>query len=128
MEWVIHGPYAALIDLGVRWRYATVALGVAVLLLTLGVWKGGLIKFTFFPKVEGDVLQCYVTMPAGTSADRTAEIVRRLEETARRTLEQADRKRSKDTVPLFEHSIALIGAHMGGHNDAGDSGGIWDKS
>ncbi len=123
MEWVIHGPYAALIDLGVRWRYATVALGVAVLLLTLGVWKGGLIKFTFFPKVEGDVLQCYVTMPAGTSADRTAEIVRRLEETARRTLEQADRKRSKDTVPLFEHSIALIGAHMGGHNDAGDSGG-----
>jgi multidrug efflux pump subunit AcrB len=123
MKWFVEGPYAALIDWGVRWRYATLASGVAVLLLTFGVWKGGLIKFTFFPKVEGDILQCYVTMPAGTSAARTGEIVRRLERTARQTLEEADRERPEHAAPLFEHSISLIGTHMGGHNEAGDSGG-----
>ena len=112
---VINGPYARLVDFCVRWRYAVVALGIGVLLLTMGMWKGGWIKFTFFPKVESDMLVCALTMPAGTPVKRTEEVVANLEQSAKEALMGMDRQRPADAQPLFKFSIALIGVHTGGH-------------
>jgi multidrug efflux pump subunit AcrB len=114
LAWVIKGPYSKLVDLCVRWRYATVALGIAMLLLTLGIWKGGWIKFTLFPTIESDRLACSLTMPAGTPVERTKEIVTHLERSAREALAEVDKRRPKDAPRLFEHSRALIGRHSGG--------------
>ena len=97
-----------------KWRYATVGLGIAVLLLTLGVWKAGWIKFTFFPKVESDILICSLTMPAGTPVGRTEEVVAHLEQSAKQALAEVDRRRPKDAPPIFEYSAALIGMQTGG--------------
>lgn len=115
LAWVIKGPYAKLVDFCVTWRYATVALGIAMLLLTVGVWKGGWIKFTLFPKLDSDRLICSLTMPAGTPVERTKEIVAHLERSAKEALAEMDKKRPKDAPPLFEHSRALVGRHSGGH-------------
>jgi multidrug efflux pump subunit AcrB len=112
---VIRGPYAGLVNFCVRWRYATVALGIAMLLLTIGVYKGGWIKFTLFPKIESDRLTCALTMPAGTPMERTREIVTQLERSAREVLAEVDKTRPKGSPPLFEHSRALIGRQSGGH-------------
>ncbi len=114
LKWVISGPYATLVDFCIRWRYATVALGIAVLLLTVGIWKGGWIKFTLFPKVESDTLICSLTMPAGTPVERTTEISAHLEKSAREALAEADNKRPQDLPPLFKHSISCVGMHMAG--------------
>ncbi len=123
MNKVIEGPYATLVEFCARWRYATVAMGIAVLLLTLGVWGAGWIKFTFFPKVEGDVLECLVTMPAGTPVERTQEVVARLENTAREVLKEEDKKRKPGAPSLLEHSISLVGAQFGRHAASGETGG-----
>jgi len=45
-----------------------------MLLIVIGVWKGGFIKFTLFPEVEGDLLICSLTMPTGTPFERTRNI------------------------------------------------------
>jgi multidrug efflux pump subunit AcrB len=63
---VIDGPYTRLLNFCLGWRYATVALGVAVLLIFVGTFAGGYIKFTLFPKVESDFIIASLTMPAGT--------------------------------------------------------------
>jgi multidrug efflux pump subunit AcrB len=115
LKWVIRKPYARLVNLCVGWRYATVAIGIAVLLLSVGVWGGGWIKFTFFPKVESDVLVCTLTMPAGTPVSKTTAVVNGLERAARKTLGETDRKRPKGAPPLFEYSVSLVGLHTGGH-------------
>jgi multidrug efflux pump subunit AcrB len=111
---VIRGPYARLLALCLRWRYATVALGIAVLLLSLGVWTSGLIKFTFFPRLESDEMNCSLTMPAGTPVSRTIEIVTHLEESARKAMAEADGRRPEDAPPLLEQIITSIGMHRGG--------------
>jgi len=115
LKWVIRKPYARLVNTCVRWRYATVALGIAVLLLSVGVWKGGWIKFTFFPKVESDVLVCTLTMPAGTPISQTVTVVNRLEQAARETLAEMDKQRLRGAPPLFEYSVSVVGVHTGGH-------------
>jgi multidrug efflux pump subunit AcrB len=63
LQWFIKGPYAWAVDFCVRWRYATCALGIAILLVTVGIWQAGWIKFTLFPKVESNFLKCRLTMP-----------------------------------------------------------------
>jgi multidrug efflux pump subunit AcrB len=125
LKQIINGPYARLVAFCIRWRYATVALGIAFFLLTLGIWKGGWIKFTLFPKVESDVLICSLTMPAGTPAERTIEMANHLEQAARKALAEADRQRSKNAPSLFKHSVTMIGVHMRGRgpNAAGAEAG-----
>ena len=122
----ISGPYAKLVRFCLRWRYATVAIGIAVLLLSVGVWKGGWIRFTFFPKVEGDVLTCTVTMPAGTPIARTEKLVAYLEEKAREAVNESEKGRPEGAPPLFEHTVSLVGMQTGGHgpnSGAAQSGG-----
>ena len=118
LKWVIKGPYARLVDFCVTWRYATVALGIVMLLLTVGIWKGGWIKYTMFPKVESDLLICSLTLPAGTPVERTTEIVTHLERSGREVMAEMDKKRPKGASPLLERSITTVGKHSRGRGPA----------
>ena len=125
---VINGPYASLVQLCVKWRYATVAIGVVCLLLCYGVWQAGWIKFVFFPRVEGNTMRCYVTMPVGTPVERTQEVIGRIEQAALEVIEEANRQRPADAPSLMRYSMMLIGRHSG-RGAARGSGGhlaqIW---
>ncbi len=114
LRWVINGPYIEMVSFCVRWRYATVGFGLAMLLLTIGIWKAGWVKFTLFPKVESDLLVCSLTMPAGTPVERTREIATHIERSARQALADMDRERPKDAPPLLKRSITSVGRLSGG--------------
>jgi multidrug efflux pump subunit AcrB len=109
----IRGPYARLINFCVNWRYAVVTLGLVLLLLCFGVWKAGWIKFIFFPRVEGNTMRCYVTMPVGTPVERTREVINHIEAAALATVAEADRERPQDAPALMEYNLLMIGAHSG---------------
>jgi multidrug efflux pump subunit AcrB len=115
LQWFIKGPYAWAVDFCVRWRYATCALGIAILLVTVGIWQAGWIKFTLFPKVESNFLKCRLTMPAGTPVERTAEIASYLEQAGKEALAEADEKRPKDSPSLLKGIITRVGRHGRGH-------------
>ncbi len=114
LRWVIEKPYTKALSFCVRWRYATVAAGLALLFLAWGVWKGGGLKFTFFPQVESDTLVLSLTMPVGTPMAQTLKTVRRLEQSARAAMAEADRGRPKDAPPLLQYTASLVGRHVGG--------------
>jgi len=115
LKWFIKGPYARLLAFCVRWRYATAAFGIAILMLSFGIWKSGWIKFTFMPQVESDLLTCTLTMPAGTPVKRTVDVVTSLERSSKDTIVEMDKKRPEDAPSLFQHSLSIIGLHIGGH-------------
>jgi len=113
LKWVINGPYTRLVTFCVRWRYATLACGLVMLALCFGVWKAGWIKFTYFPKVIGDTMRCYVTMPVGTPVERTKAVITNIEKAALEVLAEADRQRPENAPSLLEYSLVSIGAHFG---------------
>lgn len=121
LKWFIGRPYAWTVDFCVRWRYATFGAGIAMLLLAFGVWEGGRIKFTYFPKVESDLLTSTLTMPAGTPAQRTLEVVAHLEATAKEALGEMDKGRPEGAPPLLEHAISLVGVQIAGHGPGAGS-------
>ncbi len=82
MEWYVRKVYTPSLDFLLRWRYITVACGIATLLITIGIVRGGYIRFEFFPPVEADYISAALTMPEGTPADQTSDVVRRIEASA----------------------------------------------
>jgi multidrug efflux pump subunit AcrB len=129
LDWIIRNIYSDLATICVKWRYVTISIGVALLLVTLGVWASGKMKFSFFPKVEGDVMQCLITMPSGAPMEQTKEVVHFIEQTGIDLLAEHDRGRPEGSPPLLEYSASVIGAHINPRGNSGDSGGhlaqIW---
>ena len=74
--------YAALLKWLIRYRYATVAAGLAVLISSFGMVAGGRLEFTFLPSSDTETLICDLRMPIGTSIERTDRVARRLEAAA----------------------------------------------
>ena len=122
LKWIINGPYSRIVKFCVNWRYATVSVALVFLLLSFGVWQAGWIKFVFFPRVEGNTMRCYVTMPVGTPVERTVEVINRIEQAALDVVEEADNQRPKDAPSLMEYNLLLIGVHSGRGATRGSGG------
>ncbi len=119
----VQGPYKKVLGFCVRWRYATLAAAIAVILLSAGLWSGGVLKFIFFPKVESDVLICNITMPVGTPFHKTVGVVERIEKAAREAMAKAEASGADSRI--LEYVASLVGFQVGGHMTGvqADSGG-----
>ena len=80
----IRRTYRPLLELALQWRYLTVSIGVATMILTVGMVMSGQPAFHFMPSVEADFMAASVEMPPGTPVDVTSSAVERLEAGAAR--------------------------------------------
>ncbi len=104
----INGPFASFVERAVKFRYITLAIGIAIFTLTIGWIAGGYIKVVFFPAVEGDNMVATLTMPLGTPASQTQKIVERIEKAAMQVRDEFDAKRPSKPS-LFNHMASIIG-------------------
>jgi multidrug efflux pump subunit AcrB len=124
VEWFIMSVYKPSLAIALEWRYASVAFGIATLLITAGLALGGHVRFVFFPAVEADYISAALTMPQGTPAEVTRLAVAQLEASARRIEEEVE----ENNGPVFRHILAAVGeqpykasqqANFGGSGDQG---------
>ena len=102
----VENYYRPFLEWALQWRYATLASGIAALVLAVGLVGGGWIKFLFFPKIDSDNVVALLTMPQGTPAEVTESAVRRLERSAL----QLKREIEGDTPgAVFRHILASVG-------------------
>ncbi|MDP1732214.1 MAG: efflux RND transporter permease subunit, partial [Devosia sp.] len=89
-----------LVDFTVRWRYATIGVAFAVLLTAVAMLAGGILKFTAFPQLDGDVIVARILLPQGTPLARTEAVVRQVEDALREVNGQLS--------PLQPDGVALV--------------------
>ena len=89
MERFIREVYGPSIDFAVRFRYLSIAVGVATLVGVFGIVAGGRIDFTFFPKIDGDVVNVSARLPIGAPLENAEALRARLERSAREAIEQS---------------------------------------
>ena len=77
VSWVrrVYGPF---LKRAVAWRYATLSVGLVILMLTLGWVGSGRMGFVLFPRVESDFAFVTATLPYGSSLDRVKSVEARL--------------------------------------------------
>jgi multidrug efflux pump subunit AcrB len=129
LKFFISRIYSPVLSLALSFRYATMAVGVATLLITVGVVGSGRIKFEFFPEVEADYVIARLTMPLGTPVEVTIQAVTRIERSLNQLREEIDGQ-SEGSESVFRHVLTSIGeqpslARGRGHRSASgsDSGG-----
>ncbi len=107
LEAFVRRIYRPFLLAALRWRYLTFAVGGAVLLLAVALLKGGWIKFTFFPPVEGDQVVVSLTMAEGTSFEETKAAMVRIEAAARAVRGKYDRDPDH---PAVKHVLVSVGS------------------
>lgn len=86
----VDGPLDRALKFVVAMPYLVLASGVALLILFVAMLPAGIIKFSFFPEIEGDIVTATLEMPSGTTVERTAAITERIEAAADRAIARFD--------------------------------------
>ncbi|HHS82711.1 MAG TPA: efflux RND transporter permease subunit, partial [Devosia sp.] len=72
--WFRDHLFGRLVAISYRWRYATVALAIAVTMVGAGLILSDNLKFTFFPTAEGEQFNIYANFQPGTSPEQMQSI------------------------------------------------------
>ena len=107
LTFVIERSYRPSLELAVKWRYLTVALMTALLMVTFSMVAGGWLRFNFMPKVEADNAASFLTLPQGTPAERTAEALAQIEAAALELRTELENEFGNEPI---RHVMTTIGA------------------
>jgi multidrug efflux pump subunit AcrB len=89
---VIDDYYAPFLEKALKRRYLTLSIFVSLLILSIGLLAGGILRFVFFPDFTSDFLRVDLEMNEGTPATQTHEVLRRIQD----GLWEVDRKVSEE--------------------------------
>jgi multidrug efflux pump subunit AcrB len=106
MEWFVARIYTPLLSKALYYRYISFCIAISVLLLTIGLIKGGILKFEVFPDVDGFIITSTVEFPSGTPPDVTTKAIEQID-TALLRLSERVQTRSGET--LIEDRLSIIG-------------------
>ena len=97
LDFVIHQLYQPVLRFCVAYRYFSVSIALALLMISLSLVVGGHLKFTFMPKLEGDNVIASAQLPVGAPVEETEKVKQRL----MRTLDVVlDRYGGRDQISL----------------------------
>ena len=108
--------FRPLVTKAIDYRGVTLAAGLAVLILAVGLLAGGRVKFTFFPSPEPSVVYANVTFASGTPRARVDEFLAHL----RHTLAETEQGYG---VKLIRQAMSQSGALTGTNVRQGDQFG-----
>jgi multidrug efflux pump subunit AcrB len=108
LEHLAERRYRPALARAIEYRYATLAVGVVLLMLTVGLLATGRLPFSFFPPVSNDYISAQLAMPLGTPVETTAAAVREIEAAAGRLRDELDAEYGGED-PIVRHVLASVG-------------------
>lgn len=112
---MVHRVYGPILWMALRNRYLTVAVSVAVLVLTLAFVKSGRMGMTLFPRIESDYALATAVLPYGTSVTKTQEVTQLLVGTAQSIAAENGGEHLVKGI-FAEIGRSTSGSPSGGHN------------
>jgi len=106
MEWFVARIYTPLLSKALYYRYISFCIAMSLLLLSIGVIKGGILKFEVFPEIDGFIITSTVEFPSGTPLDVTSQAVEKIDAAL---LRLAEKSQTRSGDPLIENRLSLVG-------------------
>ncbi len=76
----VDNHYAPFLSNCLKRRYLTLSVFISLLILSIGLLAGGILRQVFFPDIMADFLQVDILMNEGTPAARTHEAIQRVQD------------------------------------------------
>ncbi|MBW3542404.1 MAG: efflux RND transporter permease subunit, partial [Planctomycetes bacterium] len=73
MHGLLAGIYERFLRFTLRWRYVTIAVGFALLMVAGGMVAGEIVGYEFIQKMDSETIVCSLEMPVGSTAANTRE-------------------------------------------------------
>ena len=119
LELFIAKIYSPILNILLNWRYLTLAMFISVLILSVSIVVSGRYKYTFFPRIQSEVVTATLSMPEGTAIEITEKYLNKMlataEELQLKYIEPDTKK------PLIQHILQSVGS-AGFRPKAGVSG------
>lgn len=109
MEWFVARIYTPFLSRVLYWRYISLCIAISILLLIIGIVKGGLLKFEVFPEVDGFIISSTVEFPNGTPPEVTKQAIEQIDSAL---LRLAEKTQTRSGDPLIEDRMSLVGQTM----------------
>ncbi len=96
------GYFVRLVEKAFRWRYVTVSIALAsIMILAVGLIRGEHVKFVFFPSPESENIQARLVFNAGIPQERALEIINEIESSLYKTEEKLTDGKEKLVTAVF---------------------------
>ncbi|MBR9859592.1 efflux RND transporter permease subunit [bacterium] len=115
MDWLRYKFYKPLLEFSLRNRLLMLSIPVALWLITLGAWNGGIIGKSLFPNVEEEMVRIVVEMPAGTPVEETDRVLEQIENAAWQVNKELKEETgdSNDYIISADRRLGPVNAYQG---------------
>jgi multidrug efflux pump subunit AcrB len=111
MERFVEKVYMPFLEKSLTWRYISLCIAIAVFMITIGLIRGGIIRYNMMPDMDGTTLRATIQFPDGTPQPITKAAVEKMQAALDRINERTETSSGK---PLLIHTVASVGQSRGG--------------
>lgn len=77
---VLQTRYEKFLRKALHWKYVTICIAVATLMISFGLVAGGIVEFVFVQDMDSETLICDIELPVGSPSDRVRARVMQISE------------------------------------------------
>lgn len=122
-NWLRDYAYDRVIKTIIEWRYIAIGVPAAMMVITMGLLGGNLIKTTFFPRMEFDSFNINIAFTPGSGERQTMEYLNRFDSIVW-VVNQELMEKYNDTVPIIENSIVELGSAFNRQESGAHAGSV----
>ncbi len=115
--------YKNVLESIIKWRWIVATVPIALILITMGMIKGTLIKTTFFPSIAFDMFNVNVAFTPGSGEKKTAEYLEKFDKVIWDVNEEL-KEEFADTNDFITYTFRSIGNAFNGQEAGSHAGNV----
>lgn len=127
-SWLREHVYGKALHWIVEWRWIMIGVPVALFMITIGLFLGGIIKNTYFPVVDFDSFEINIAFVPGSGEDQTYDYLLRFEEAVWQVNEKLTEEMG-DSISIIDDTRLQVGSAFSGRERGAHAGRlvVWPR-
>ncbi len=121
--WMRDDVYQHVLAWLIKWRYAVIGIPIALFMITIGLFVGGMIKNTYFPMVDFDDFEINIAFTPGDGVKQTKAFLSRFEKKVWKVNEKLKHKLGEEE-DIIERVYKNIGSSFSQQEAGSHAGSI----
>jgi multidrug efflux pump subunit AcrB len=116
--------YGKTLKFVIKWRYVVIFTPIFLFIITAGLFKGGLIKATFFPAIPFDQFNVDLAFKPGSGEAQTLDALKRIDDAIWEVNDEL-KEELGDSIDFVNYSFLSTGAAFNGKERGSHAGNIF---
>lgn len=116
--------YGVSLKFVLRWKYAVLFTPIVLIILTYGLFGGGLIKSTFFPSIPFDQFTADIAFKPGSGEKQTLEYVKKIDDAIWEVNDEL-KEELNDTLDFVNYTFVSTGSAFSGQERGSHAGNVF---